>query len=215
VKHNIDPTIRRFAPLVAVAIAVGATGCGGGNSAAPRPAPANVSSPAPPEASTRAQAVPSAVATQIGKKASVEVTYYAAYDNDPSGTREIANPTPARPLAGGTGTYANPLTFASPEGKGEYPFGTIIYVPQDKKYYERDDTCGVSWTAEDGCGDVSHVDLYMDDNAAPKDSRVTDCEDARTPDGMATIILNPPANLPVDSSIIWNAQTLSCAAVYK
>src|SRR5690349_6964457 len=105
-----------------------------------------------PAATSAAPVRPSPEAAKHHKaiKKKVPISYYSAYDNDPSGTRDIAYPV-IHKKAGGTGTYNDPVTFASPEGKGEYAVGTIIYFGQDHKYYIREDSCGKSWTAEDGC----------------------------------------------------------------
>lgn len=146
-----------------------------------------------------------------GVTLSVEITYYGSYDNDPAGSREISNPV-LHQLAGGTGTYADPLTFASPTGMGAYAVGARIYVPSVQKYFIREDTCATSWTAPNGCGAVSHVDLYMGN---PSDSKaVLSCEDSLTPDGKATIILNPPANLPYDPTPLWNQATGACMKLH-
>ena len=87
-----------FIAALAVA-AVLLVACAGPNPAAA--APAETSSPA-------AAAAPSA-APQQGIQQLVEVTFYAAADNDPPGSVEIAYPNSRHPTAGGTGTAADPL----------------------------------------------------------------------------------------------------------
>ena len=145
------------------------------------------------------------------KTISVDVTFYGAYDNDPAGSREISNGV-IHKEASGVGSYADPLTFASPAGTGAYPVGTKIYVPFLQKYFIREDVCGVSWTATSGCGAVSHVDLYMGN---PSDSSgVLICEDALTPVGNAAIIVNPASNLPYDATPLWNQTTGACAKTH-
>lgn len=146
------------------------------------------------------------------KTASVEVTFFGAYDNDPSGSQAISNPV-IHKLAGGVGSYADPLTFASPSGTGAYPVGTRIYVPMLQKYFIREDVCATSWTATDGCGAVSHVDLYMGNPSTS--SAVTRCEDALTPNGNATIIINPASTLTYDPAPLWNQTTGACAKIHK
>lgn len=137
----------------------------------------------------------------------VEITFYGSYDNDPPGSRDISDPV-LHQLAGGTGTYADPITFASPDGSGAYPVGTIIYVPRVQKYFIKEDTCATSWTAPNGCGPVSHVDLYMGN---PSNSQaVLACEDALTPDGNDVIIVDPPSTLTYDPTLLWNQSTGAC-----
>ena len=138
---------------------------------------------------------------------SVQVTYYGAYDNDPPGSTAIAHPV-LHSGAGGTGTYADPLTFASPAGAGAYPWGTIIYVPIVQKYFLREDECATSWTAPNGCGAVSHVDLYVGNPST--DRAVVACENALTTDDNQTIIVDPAPDLTYDATTIWNQATGAC-----
>lgn len=137
----------------------------------------------------------------------VEITWYGAWDNDPKGSTAIDHPV-LHQTAGGTGTWADPLTFASPSGPGAYPYGTRIYAPGVEKYFLREDSCETSWTAPNGCGPVSHVDLYMGNPSGTKD--VLKCEDALTPDGDAPIIVNPPDGLPVDEAPLWDEKSRTC-----
>lgn len=139
----------------------------------------------------------------------MRITFYAAYDNDPQGSLSIDEPV-IHKQAGGTGTFADPLTFASATGPGAYPAGTRIYVPLVQKYFIKEDSCEVSWTAPNGCGSVTHVDLYAGNPSASK--AVLKCEEALTPDGDAPIVLDPPATLPYDSTPIWNQADGSCMA---
>lgn len=161
-----------------------------------KPAPKPVPTPTPPA---------------TGTTKSVEVTFYGAYDNDPSGSRDISNPV-IHSQAGGVGSYADPLTFASPSGSGAYAVGTKIYVPFLQKYFIKEDTCATSWTAPNGCGAVSHVDLYMGNPST--NSAVVNCEEALTPNGNTTIIVNPASNLAYDATPLWNQTTGVCAKTH-
>lgn len=142
-----------------------------------------------------------------GRPANVRITLYAAYDNDPQGSTDIDDPV-IHKQAGGVGSYEDPLTFASATGAGQYPGGTRIYVPRVRKYFIREDSCEVSWTAPDGCGSVTHVDLYVGNPSGSK--AVLKCEEALTPDGDAPIVVNPPATLPYDPTPIWNQADGAC-----
>ncbi|GAC1369153.1 MAG: hypothetical protein NVSMB39_0700 [Candidatus Saccharimonadales bacterium] len=146
-----------------------------------------------------------------GSTLSVEVTYYGSYDNDPKGSLAISNPV-IHQTAGGTGTYADPLTFASPSGAGAYAVGEIIYVPDVQKYFIKEDECAVSWTAPSGCGATSHVDLYVGNPSS--DISVLKCEESLTRTGNATVIVNPPDNLTVDPQKIWDQSTGACMQLH-
>lgn len=147
-----------------------------------------------------------------GQTAQVEITFYGSYDNDPQGSLGISDPV-IHQEAGGVGTFEDPLTFASPDGTGAYAVGTKIYVPMVQKYFIKEDTCATSWTAPNGCGAVSHVDLYVGNPSS--DVAVVDCENAITPSGNGTIIINPPANLTYDPTPIWNQSTGACMTPHQ
>jgi hypothetical protein len=146
----------------------------------------------------------------------VQITWYGSYDNDPKGSLAIDDPV-IHKTAGGVGTFTDPLTFASPiaaDGKTQaYGHGQVIYVPAVQKYFIREDSCAKSWTAKDGCGDLSHVDLYIGNPSATK--AVLACEDALTPattGEIGTIIVNPASNLPVNPIPLWDESTGKCSA---
>jgi len=142
----------------------------------------------------------------------VEITFFGAWDNAPHNSTAIEHPV-LHKTAGGVGSFKDPLTFASPEGKGQYPFGTRIYVPIVKRYFIREDSCAKSWTAPDGCGAVSHVDLYMGNPSTTK--AVLKCESRLTPDGKSAIVVNPPDGLVVDPVPLWDQRTGTCHASIK
>lgn len=163
---------------------------------------------APP--STTVTAPPPSTPAPVGVTSQVEITFYAAFDNDPAGSTAIDSPV-IHKTAGGTGTWVDPLTFASPvapDGTMAYRVGEVIYVPSVQKYFIREDSCAVSWTAPDGCGALTHVDLYMGNPSAKQ--AVLKCEDALTPDGNAPIVLNPAPDLPVDTTPLWSDTTGKC-----
>jgi hypothetical protein len=175
--------------VLALALAACATGT---SQAAPPPAPTS----APPSASATSTVPPvtssaaSTTAQQVSRK--VEVTFYAAADNDPPGSADIAYPNSRHAAAGGTGTFADPLSLAT--DPREIRPGVVVYYPPIRKYFVMEDDCAPcidEWNANRN----PHVDLWM---AGSKDPVVQDCEAALTPDDPDTIIINPPANLPVD-----------------
>jgi hypothetical protein len=65
------------------------------------------------------------------------MTLYGYTDNSPPGT-DIAHPC-IHSGAGGTGTYADPVTFAT--DIKELPWCEIIYVPYMKRYFIHEDEC--------------------------------------------------------------------------
>lgn len=74
-------------------------------------------------------------------------TAYSVYDNTPPGTAEISDPV-LHEKAGGTGTYADPITLAVGHSlKGgkdvlDFPAGTRFYLPDLRRYAVVEDTCG-------------------------------------------------------------------------
>jgi hypothetical protein len=85
-----------------------------------------------------------------------EFTFYGALDNCPPGG-DIAYPK-LHKEAGGTGTFADPITFAGAE-KAMKP-GTIIYAPQFMKYFIFEDSCEEceeDWKSKK----KYHADLWM------------------------------------------------------
>lgn len=66
------------------------------------------------------------------REGSVELTFYGYPDNDPPGADTAYNCGGRNYVAGGTGTYDDPLTMASAEG--EFSQCEIIYVPYLEKY---------------------------------------------------------------------------------
>ncbi|HEX3261114.1 MAG TPA: hypothetical protein VHS35_21540 [Pseudonocardia sp.] len=173
-----------FAAVVGLLV-IGLAACAGPTpaEAAPLPVPAPAVAPTAP--------APQAIRQQV------EVTFYAAADNDPAGSAEIAYPNSRHTSAGGTGTYADPLSLAT--DPREIRPGVIVYYPTIQKYFVMEDDCAEcidDWSADR----KPHVDLWMSTTADPA---VQNCEAALTPDGLDTIIVNPPADLPVDPKPLY------------
>jgi 3D (Asp-Asp-Asp) domain-containing protein len=130
----------------------------------------------------------------------VYMTFYAAYDNDPPGSCEIANTT-WRSCAGGTGTYADPVTIAADPARHAY--GTIIYIPRLHKYGRVEDYCA-------GCIGSSQIDVYMGSaNEAP----VEQCEALLTD---TVLIRKNPASTTyaVNSGALYSTSGGRCGYVY-
>jgi hypothetical protein len=147
---------------------------------------------------TTAPAAPAAPVGPAGRPFSTEITFYSAYDNDPPGSRAIAHPNARHSQAGGTGTYADPLTLAS--DTREIALGTIVYVPFVKKYFVMEDDCA-QCISDWGSGKIPHLDLFMPNG---NDDNVTACQEKLTPGGRVTVELNPPAGRAVSSNPLYS-----------
>lgn len=135
---------------------------------------------------------------------SAYVTGYSYWDNTPAGSTAISNPV-IHSQAGGTGTYADPITLAVGHsiinGKDilDYPAGMKFYLPYLEKYAIVEDTCGDGNTPQNGpchTGYQGHVwvDLYVDGSNVSQSSANT-CMDNIT--DIHTIIENPASTYPV------------------
>jgi hypothetical protein len=143
-----------------------------------------------------------------GTTRSFYVTLYGWPDNSPPGGT-IEYPT-LHNTAGGTGSYADPVTYAT--DKAELPVGTKVYYPFLKKYFIMEDgcdECDQDWTGHgpDGGPNFYHIDLWVGGQGGNAD-KVLDCEDALTQQG--NVIVNPPSNEPVNSTPLFNSSTNTC-----
>jgi hypothetical protein len=111
----------------------------------------------------------------------------------------------------GKGTYADPSSFATAArdsgSPAEFAPGTRIYVPEVRKYFVMEDQCyecGKEWF---GSHKSYHVDLWMGPSYGSDSNALNDCEDALTlgdpGKGTGTIIANPAADLPVDTTPLF------------
>ena len=158
----------------------------------------------------------SSSAYAAGTQQQVWLTYYGWYDNTPPGCG-ISYPQD-HTCAGGTGTYSDPITFAT--DKSEEPSGTIVYVPRVEKYFVMEDDCtecDQDWTGQgpDGGPRFWHFDLWTGGKGGNEFDAI-DCEDALTQsnaDGSPkpeSVIINPPSNETVSSQPLFNTSTGAC-----
>lgn len=144
------------------------------------------------------------------------LTFYGWWDNTPPGGA-ISYPQ-IHQTAGGTGTYADPITFAT--DSAEQPPGTIVYVPRVGKYFIMEDSCqecSADWTGHgpNGGPNLRHLDLWLGGKGGSAFAAI-ECEDALTnynADGtpsMEPVIVNPPSNETVTSAPIFNTSTGAC-----
>jgi hypothetical protein len=125
----------------------------------------------------------------------IYVTLYGWDDNSPPGCA-IAYPQ-LHSCAGGTGTYSNPITFAT--DASELAPGTRVYYTPLQRYFIMEDDCtecDQDWT---GSG-YRHIDLWAGGSAGDNASALYACEDKWTSNGQVPVIVNPPSNEPVANS---------------
>ena len=109
-----------------------------------RPVPSAVPAPAAPAAAP-APVLPASSSERIVTTA--YTTAYTWYDNTPAGSSAISHPV-LHKTAGGTGTYEDPITIAvghslaTGEDVLDFPAGTRIYLPDVRRYFIVEDTCG-------------------------------------------------------------------------
>jgi hypothetical protein len=124
--------------------------------------------------------------------------------------------------AGGSGTYADPITLAVGhsiiDGKDilDYPAGTRFYIPNVRRYFIVEDTCGDGSQPQNGpChtgfppGTTAWVDMWIDGRSGTPEA-VDDCARALT--GAHRIIQNPKANYVVVQGPVF--QDGKCTAQY-
>jgi hypothetical protein len=142
------------------------------------------------------------------------MTLYGYVDNSPPGA-DIAHPC-IHAEAGGTGTYQDPITFAT--DVSELPWCTIIYVPYMERYFIHEDEC--SQCDSDWNNDhLYRFDMWAGGDSAslhqPERRALLQCEstwtraDSITDPDNPTIMIDPPSDLPVVSTPIFSPPT-SC-----
>jgi hypothetical protein len=159
-------------------------------------------------------------------------TGYSYWDNTPPGSSTIAYARSDKyqtlhTVAGGTGTYADPITVAvgwAKIGEAEvpdYPPGTRIYIPNVRRYFIVEDLCGdynddgvlpqnkpchtpEQWARN--LGAKVQIDLWIDGESGTADSTV-DCMSAITGEGPHLAIFNPaPDYVVVPGSLFSNGK---------
>jgi 3D (Asp-Asp-Asp) domain-containing protein len=141
---------------------------------------------------------------------SLYVTFYGWADNSPPGgaiayPKSDGYPT-LHETAGGTGTYADPITFAT--DKAEFPVGTRLYVPFIEKYVIMEDDCvecDSDWTS----GHKWHIDLWMNSDDTETPSALASCEDRWTRDS-TPVEIDPPDGRTVTTTPLFTPSTNTC-----
>lgn len=145
---------------------------------------------------------------QQGSTVSIYITYYGWNDNDPPGT-DIAYPKSDYPAsvhssAGGSGTFTDPVTFASDPNL--YPVGTKLYIPYIKKYVIMEDSCASC--IKDYKDGKKHIDIWAGGNGNNEDKLLA-CEEYWTRDSM-TIEIGAQNGMEVNTTPIFNSGNAMC-----
>lgn len=175
----------------------------------PSPSPSQTSpAPSPSASQTTTPPVPTPSATtSTGEvRAQAYVTGYSYWDNTPPGSAAISDPV-LHQTAGGTGTYADPITVAvghSIIGGTDildFPAGTRFYVPNLRRYFLVEDTCGDGNTPQNGpchtgypAGASFWIDVWVGGGGVSS-AQADACMNAITDVHM--VIRNPAANYVV------------------
>ena len=135
---------------------------------------------------------------QCSVVSSVSHTFYGIPDNDPAGSAATAYDCGGRNyIAGGVGTFSNPLTFAA--APGVFSQCEVIYDPYVRKYIRYEDYCQAC--VDDWAKGIVRIDIFTGSNIA-QESGYQDqinCENALTPELRSQkFVRNPASNLVVD-----------------
>lgn len=159
------------------------------------------------------------------KRLEAYTTGYTYYDNTPPGSADISNPI-LHSKAGGTGTYVDPITVAvghtMSSGKDvlDYAAGVKFYVPNLRRYFVVEDTCGDGKTPQNKpchagypVGTSTWLDLWIDGASGSKAS-VKACASGITDGNGAvhTVIENPTSNYVVVAGSVF--QNGACSKLY-
>jgi len=126
------------------------------------------------------------------------ITFYGFPDNSPPGNG-IAFPV-IHDGAGGTGTWSDPITFATDQN--EHRPGTRLYVPFLQKYFIMEDDCVECDNDWEG-SHKRHIDLWTNSDADSDPQAVVNCEDTLTQDN-GTYIASPSRNRAVDTTPLFD-----------
>jgi len=154
-------------------------------------------------------------------------TAYTYWDNTPPGSSLISHPI-LHTEAGGTGTYTDPITVAvghsMTAGKDtlDYPAGTKFYIPNVRKYFIVEDSCGDGDTPQNvPCHNLSTapkgaqvwLDLWIDGASGTKESADTCASKITDSNGtLHLVIKNPlPTYIVATGPVFKNGK---CAEVF-
>lgn len=154
---------------------------------------------------------PSTTSVQVIK---AYITGYSWFDNTPPGSAAISYPV-LHQTAGGTGTYADPITLAvghsiiNGQDIPDWPVGTRFYIPNLRRYFLVEDSCGDGSKPQNGpchvgypSGASTWFDVWVGGQGGSS-SGANSCMDGIT--DIHTVIVNPVAGYPVVSGSIYTS----------
>ena len=163
----------------------------------------------------------SAAALAAERRFNAYITAYTYYDNTPPGSAIISHPI-LHTVAGGSGTFADPITVAVGHSLGggrdtlDFAAGTKFYVPNLRRYFVVEDTCGDGATPQAGpchtgypSGTSAWLDLWID-GASGLEPAVQACANAITDAHL--VIQNPASNYRVSVGPVFTGG--ACSAQY-
>jgi hypothetical protein len=141
---------------------------------------------------------PAAAPASQGKQITIWLTGYSWQDNTPPGSSVVGEPI-LHKEAGGTGTFADPITVAVPgvQGSTTLKAGTKFYLPTVQRYVIAED----SGAAPPPSQTDTHLDMWIDGRDGTK-AATDDCEDQFT--GKVPGLVNPGPNMPVMAGPIFS-----------
>ncbi|KAJ5398340.1 hypothetical protein N7509_006453 [Penicillium cosmopolitanum] len=144
-------------------------------------------------------AVLAGVGTACSTPGNFIITFYGFPDNSPPGSGTAYNCGGRNYIAGGSGTYDDPVTIAT--APGELDVCEIVYLPLLTKYGRREDDCAQCTT--DYSNGEPHIDIWTGSSNINGGQNQIDCEDNLTYGGRYTIVRNPPTNYGVNTSPLF------------
>lgn len=158
-----------------------------------------------------AVAVFAAVASGCELDSNLETTFYGWPDNDPPSAQVAHNCGGRNYVAGGSGTYADPLTFAT--APGEFSPCEIVYFPLLKKYIRYEDDCA-ECTSDFKSG-KKHIDIWTGSSTSSGGQKQIDCEDSLTSGGRYEVVRQPPQGMEVDATPLFADGKCNTGAVFE
>jgi 3D (Asp-Asp-Asp) domain-containing protein len=158
-----------------------------------------------------AAAIALAACDPTGTAVTAYGTLYGAYDNTPAGTTQIDFPKrqgypTIHNSAGGSGTFADPLTMAS--DPRELPIGTKVYDSHLQRYFVMEDSC-TECTADFNARAGNRFDMYVGNTSNTR--AVLACEDSLTLDARnQPFVINPDNTGTVATTPLWSDATRHC-----
>jgi hypothetical protein len=150
----------------------------------PKPKPKPAAKPKPKPAAKPAAAPAQGNGSEI-RLSGAYITGYSWYDNNPPGSAAISNPV-IHQRAGGTGTFADPITVAI--NVPQFPWGTKFYIPNLRAYFIAEDTIGNSPSTP------PHLDVWVGGQSSSESSS-DNCMSRLT--GNYLVIRKPASNYAV------------------